>query len=104
MNITRYWRAELREYLENPNKRVPHRTKAQAQNFVILERELYRKGFDGLLLKCLSFPNEHGSYASLFGRLYCQLVPKTKNWENHLPIERDLSRCIKYYLETHTGY
>ena len=57
MNITRDWRAELREYLENPNKRVPHRTKAQAQNFVILERELYRKGFDGLLLKCLSFPN-----------------------------------------------
>ena len=43
-------------YLENPNKRVPHITKAQAQNCVLLEGELYIKGFDGLLLECLSFP------------------------------------------------
>ena len=26
---------------------------------------------------------------SLFGRLFCQLVPKTKNWVNGLPIGRD---------------
>ena len=31
--------------------------KAQAQNFVLLEGELYKKGFDGLLLRCLSFPD-----------------------------------------------
>ena len=30
MNIDGDWRVEFREYLENPNKRVPHRTKAQA--------------------------------------------------------------------------
>ena len=30
--------------------------KAQAHN-VVLPGEIYRKGFDGLLLKCLSFPN-----------------------------------------------
>ena len=57
MNIAGDWRTKFREYLENPNKRVPYRTKAQAQNFVLLEGELYKKGFDGLLLKCLSFPN-----------------------------------------------
>ena len=57
MNIVRYWRIEFKEYLKNPNKIVPHRTKAQAHNFVILEGKLYRKGFDGLLLKCLYFPN-----------------------------------------------
>ena len=51
------WRIEFIEYLENPNKRVPYRTKDQTQNFVLLEGELYRKGFDGLLLKCLSFPD-----------------------------------------------
>ena len=55
MDITRDWRTEFREYLENPNKRVPNIMKAQAQNFVLLEGELYRKGFDGLLLNCLSF-------------------------------------------------
>ena len=55
MNTVLDWRTEFREYLENPNKRVPHKTKAQNQNFVILEGELYKKGLDGLLLKCLSF-------------------------------------------------
>ena len=57
MNITGVWRTEFREYLENLNKRVPHIVKVQAQNFVIMEGELYKKGFDGLLLKCLSFPD-----------------------------------------------
>ena len=49
------WRTEVIEYLENPNKRVPHRTKAQAHNFILLKGELYRKGLDGSLLECLSF-------------------------------------------------
>ena len=57
MNIAGDWRKKIIEYLENPNKKVPHRTKAQAHNFVLLEGELYRKGFDGLLLKFLSFPD-----------------------------------------------
>ena len=55
LNIAGDWRTKFKEYLENPNKRVPHKTKAQAHNFILLEEELYRKGFDGLLLKCLSF-------------------------------------------------
>ena len=45
------------KYLENLNKRVPHIVKVQAQSFVTLEGELYRKGVDGLLLKYLYFPN-----------------------------------------------
>ena len=31
--------------------------KAQSQNFILVEGELYRKGLNGLLLKCLSFPD-----------------------------------------------
>ena len=30
MNIVGDWRIEFKEYLENPNKRVPHITKDQA--------------------------------------------------------------------------
>ena len=56
MNIAGDWRTKFREYLAYPNKRVPLKTKAQAQNFAISEGELYKKGFDGLLPKCLSFP------------------------------------------------
>ena len=31
--------------------------KAQSHNFILMEGKLYIKGFDGLLLRCLSFPN-----------------------------------------------
>ena len=34
MNIAGDWRTEFKKYLENPNKRVPHRMKPQAHNFV----------------------------------------------------------------------
>ena len=43
MNIAKDWRTEFKEYLENPNKSVSHRVKAQIQNFVLLEGGLYRK-------------------------------------------------------------
>ena len=43
------------EYLEDLNRKVPHRVKTQSHNFVLLEWELYRKGLVGLLLICLSF-------------------------------------------------
>ena len=51
------WRDEFKKYLENPNVKAPHKLKVQTQNFVFLGGELYRKGFDGLLLRCLSFPD-----------------------------------------------
>ena len=56
-NVVGDWRIKIIEYLEDPNRQVPHRVKAQSQNFVLLERELCRKGLDRLLLRCLSFPN-----------------------------------------------
>ena len=57
MNIARDSRTKFKEYLENPNKRVPYGTKAQSLNFVLIEGEIYKRGFDELLLKCLSFPD-----------------------------------------------
>ena len=54
-NVVGDWRIKIIEYLEYPNRQVPHRVKAQSQNFVPMERELYIKGLDGLLLRCLSF-------------------------------------------------
>ena len=57
VNVTKYWRIKIKEYLEDSNRQVPHMVKAQLQNFVLMERELCRKGLDGLLLKCLSFPD-----------------------------------------------
>ena len=56
-NVARDWRIKIKEYLEDPNRSIPHRLKAQSQNFVLLEEELYRKGPDVLLLICISFPD-----------------------------------------------
>lgn len=53
-NIVGDYRKELKEYLEGPI-RTPHQTIFQAQNFILLDSELYRKGLDRLLLICLSF-------------------------------------------------
>ncbi|XP_050222757.1 uncharacterized protein LOC126672848 [Mercurialis annua] len=50
------WRYDIRRYLENPGMRMPHRVRVQATNYVLMEDELYRKGFDGVLLRCLSHP------------------------------------------------
>ena len=56
-NIVGDWRIKIIEYLEDPNRMVSHWVKAQSQNFILLEGELYKKGPDGLLLRCLSFPD-----------------------------------------------
>ena len=39
MNIAGDWITKFREYLENSNKRIPHRTKAQAHNFFSIRRK-----------------------------------------------------------------
>ena len=57
VNISGDWTIKIREHLEDPNKKVSHRVKVQSHNFVLLDRELYIKGPNGLLLRCLSFPD-----------------------------------------------
>ena len=37
VNVARDWRIKIREYLENPNRQVLFRVKAQSHNFVLLE-------------------------------------------------------------------
>ena len=54
-NVVGDWRIKIKEYLEDPNRHIPHREQSQSQNFILIEGELYRKGLDGLLLRCLSF-------------------------------------------------
>ena len=46
------WRKEIVEYLENPSKKVSRRVRFQATKYVLLERELYYRTIDGVLLKC----------------------------------------------------
>ena len=57
VNIAGDWRTELENYLRCLRKRAPYAFKMKALNYVLLEGELYRKGFDGLLLRCVGFPD-----------------------------------------------
>ncbi|KAL1326344.1 hypothetical protein AAHE18_13G221400 [Arachis hypogaea] len=48
------WRKPIARYLKDPNIVVDRKLKLQAMNFVLLADELYKKGIDGSLMRCLS--------------------------------------------------
>ena len=54
-NVVGGWRIKIIDYLEDPNRQVPYRVKAQSHNFILMEWELQINGLDELLLRCLSF-------------------------------------------------
>nr|KYP36187.1 Uncharacterized protein Mb2253c family [Cajanus cajan] len=56
------WRSKLIEYLQNPNIKVERKIKLRALNYVLLNNELYKRGFDGILFKCLG---SHESYIAM---------------------------------------
>nr|KYP45954.1 hypothetical protein KK1_032449 [Cajanus cajan] len=56
------WRKELIEYLQNPNLKVKRKIRFQALNYVMLNNKLYKRGFGGILFKCLG---NHESYIAI---------------------------------------
>ena len=50
-------RVEIEKYLSSQGKKVPYSLKVKALNYVLLEGDLYGKGHDGLLLRCVGFPD-----------------------------------------------
>ncbi|XP_057760092.1 uncharacterized protein LOC130980425 [Arachis stenosperma] len=48
-----YWRKPIAEYLKNLSTSVERKINLQAMSFVIMADELYKKGIDGSLLRCL---------------------------------------------------
>ncbi|XP_057432184.1 uncharacterized protein LOC130724933 [Lotus japonicus] len=48
------WRKPVVKYLQNPNAPIDRRTKYRALSYLILDDELFKKGVNEVLLKCLS--------------------------------------------------
>ncbi|XP_072081078.1 uncharacterized protein [Arachis hypogaea] len=48
------WRKPIARYLKDSNITIDRKLKLKAMNFVLLAGELYKKGIDGSLLRCLS--------------------------------------------------
>jgi len=47
------WRKEIIDFLKDPSKKVERRVRLQAIKYVLLDKELYYRTIDGVLLKCL---------------------------------------------------
>ncbi|XP_027368832.1 uncharacterized protein LOC113874822 [Abrus precatorius] len=56
------WRKPLVNYLKDPNIPTDRKTKFRAVKYIIVVNELYKRGVDGTLLRCLS---EHEAYIAL---------------------------------------
>nr|KYP68997.1 Transposon Ty3-I Gag-Pol polyprotein [Cajanus cajan] len=56
------WRKELIEYLQSPYSQAERKVKYRALNYVILNDELFKRGFDRVLFKCLG---NHESYIAM---------------------------------------
>ena len=56
MNLAWNWRTDIKNYLKNLARNMPFKIKAQALNYVLLEGYLFRRTHDGLLLRCVAFP------------------------------------------------
>ncbi|XP_073314742.1 uncharacterized protein [Primulina huaijiensis] len=50
------WRDEIKDALRNPEQKLHYGLKMRILHYVLMEDELYRKGDDGLLFRCLGFP------------------------------------------------
>ena len=47
------WRKEIIDYLKDPSKKVNRKIIFQAIKYVLLEKDLYYRTIDGVLLKCI---------------------------------------------------
>ncbi|XP_075478796.1 uncharacterized protein LOC142519646 [Primulina tabacum] len=56
VELAGYWRDEINDALRNPEHNLHYGLKMRVLHYVLVEDELYRKGDDGLLLRCLGFP------------------------------------------------
>ncbi|XP_073049435.1 uncharacterized protein [Primulina eburnea] len=56
INLVGDWRDDMKQVLESTGRDIPHGLKMRTLNYVLVEGDLYRKGLDGLLLRCIGFP------------------------------------------------
>ncbi|KAL1321072.1 hypothetical protein AAHE18_14G102400 [Arachis hypogaea] len=81
------WRKPIAQYLKDPNIQVDRKMKLQAINFVLMADELYKKGIDGNLLRCLGQDDQNVS------------LGKKMKWvlyRNHVYWPSMIKDCIDY--------
>ncbi|XP_073290991.1 uncharacterized protein [Primulina huaijiensis] len=56
INLAGDWRDGMKHVLESTGRDITHGLKMRALNYVLVEGDLYKKGLDGMLLRCIGFP------------------------------------------------
>ncbi|XP_025647982.1 uncharacterized protein [Arachis hypogaea] len=63
------WRNLIAQYLKDPNTAVDRKVKLRAMNFVLLADELYKKGIDGSLSRCLGREDQNIALGEVHNRI-----------------------------------
>nr|XP_025678964.1 uncharacterized protein LOC112778912 [Arachis hypogaea] len=94
------WRKPIAQYLKDPNTAVDRKLKLRAMNFVLLADELYKKGIDGSLLRCLSREDQNIALGEVHnGICGAHQAGKKMRWvlyHNHVFWPSMIKDCIDY--------
>nr|XP_029145214.1 protein NYNRIN-like [Arachis hypogaea] len=94
------WRKPIAQYLKDPNIPVDRKMKSQAINFVLMADELYKKGIDGSLLRCLGQNDQNIALGEVHnGICSAHQAGKKMRWVlycNHVYWPSMIKDCIDY--------
>ncbi|XP_072094094.1 uncharacterized protein [Arachis hypogaea] len=94
------WRKTIVQYLKNSNTTVDRKIKLRAINFVLLADELYKKGIDGSLMRCLSQEDQKIALGEVHnGICGAHQAGKKMKWvlyRNHVYWPSMIKDCIDY--------
>ncbi|XP_016199986.1 uncharacterized protein LOC107640993 [Arachis ipaensis] len=94
------WRKLIAEYLKNPSIPVDKKVKLQAINFVLMADELYKKGIDGTLSRCLRQNDKFIALGEVHkGICGTHQAGKKMKWvlyRNHVYWPSMIKDCIEY--------
>ncbi|XP_016195951.1 uncharacterized protein LOC107637006 [Arachis ipaensis] len=94
------WRKPIARYLKDPNITIDRKLKLKAINFVLLADELYKKGIDGSLLRCLSREDQNIALGEVHnGICGAHQAGKKMRWvlyRNHVFWPSMIEDCIDY--------
>ncbi|KAL1372790.1 hypothetical protein AAHE18_01G229400 [Arachis hypogaea] len=94
------WRKPISQYLKDPNVSVERKIKLQAMNFVIMAYELYKKGINGSLLRCLGQDDQNVALGEVHNGICCAHQAEKKKklvlYRNHVYWPSMIKDCIDY--------
>ncbi|XP_072080195.1 uncharacterized protein [Arachis hypogaea] len=95
-----HWRKLIAQYLKDPNILVDRKIKLQAINFVLMADELYKKGIDRSLSRCIGQDDQNIALGEVHHGIYgAHQARKKMKWvlyRNHVYWPSMIKDCIDY--------